>query len=246
MNTSLSEALTLAQAIKIDLERTNIADIQVVICPPLPWIIPISEIFSGTDVKIGAQNISSEASGPYTGEVAGFMLSDICDYVIIGHSERRQSMKESNETIRRKLITATNAGIRPVLCVGETLSERKSNETEGVIKEQIRSALTDLENPSKLVLAYEPVWAIGTGIPASPSQVVSVIDNTIRPELTRIYGDLPTSNTPILYGGSINHNNAMEFLKEDSIHGTLLGNASLNPRQFSSIAGLTTEAKVST
>ena len=246
MNTSLSEALTLALAIKTDLESTIMPDVQIVICPPFPWIVSVSEIFMETNIKIGAQNISSQTIGPYTGEVAASMLSDICEYVIIGHSERRQSMRENNETIGRKVVTAINAGINPILCVGETLSERQSNDTEGVIKKQISSALVNIENPSQLIIAYEPVWAIGTGLPASPSEVAEIIDNTIRPELRRIYGNLPAANTPILYGGSINHSNAMEFLKEDSIQGTLLGNASLNPKQFSRIARLTAEAKIST
>jgi triosephosphate isomerase len=115
-----------------------------------------------------------------------------------------------------------------------------------VIREQINKALTNVRNPTKLTIAYEPVWAIGTGSPASPSQVTKVIDNTIRPELTRIYGHSLGADMPILYGGSINNNNAMKFLKEDSIHGTLLGNASLNAKQFSDIARLTSEAKIST
>ena len=246
MNTSLPEAITLAHAIKLELENTVISATQVIICPPFPWIISVSEIFRDTNVKVGAQNISFETVGAYTGEIAGFMLSKICDYVIIGHSERRQVMGESNEAIGRKLIAATNAGISPILCVGETLLERQRNETEAIIKKQINTALTNLGNPSKLILAYEPAWAIGTGLPASPSQVVKVIDNTIRPELTRIYDHSVGSDIPILYGGSINDNNAMEFLKENSIHGTLLGSASLNAKQFSNIARLTSEAKIST
>ena len=246
MNTSLPEAIILAHAIKLELENTVISETQVVICPPFPWILPVSEIFKTTNVKLGAQNISFETVGSYTGEIAGFMLSEICDYVIIGHSERRQVMAESDEDIGRKLAAATNAGISPILCLGETLLERQRNETEAVIKKQISIALTNLKNPSKLILAYEPVWAIGTGLPASPCQVVKVIDNIIRPEITRICGRSVGPDIPILYGGSINDSNAIEFLKENSIHGTLLGSASLNAKQFSNIARLTSEAKIST
>ncbi|WP_050795112.1 triose-phosphate isomerase [Idiomarina sp. A28L] len=207
--------------------------VEVVICPPAVYLKTAAVLFEPTGVKLGGQNCSEHNSGAFTGEISAEMLSDIgCNYVIVGHSERRAIFAESNEMIAGKIKQAQQSNLLPVLCVGETLAEREANEVESVIREQLETALSDADF-DKLVIAYEPVWAIGTGKTATPEQAQ---------EVHRMIRDWVASKAPesaqriqILYGGSVKADNADTLFHQADIDGGLIGGASLNTEQFDAI-----------
>lgn len=210
--------------------------IEVVVCPPLIYINQVSQLLSNSKIKYGAQNVSANSNGAYTGEVSSEMLHDIgCSYVLIGHSERRSLNNESNIDIAGKLLAAVQAQITPVLCVGETLIERQSENTFVVIAGQISEIIEQVgvkifEN---VVIAYEPVWAIGTGETATPEQA-QIVHALIRRQLAEC--DICISkNIRIIYGGSVNANNASSLFKQKDIDGGLVGGASLNANDFINI-----------
>lgn len=207
----------------------------VVVCPPFPYLSNLRDQLSGSGIQIGAQNLSNHASGAYTGEVSAEMLVDAgCRWVIVGHSERRELFAESSELVAAKTATALEAGLNAIVCIGETLEDRQSGETENVISEQLQPVLEldGIERYAKqLVLAYEPVWAIGTGETASPEQAQQV-HQYIRAELNEELKDVS-----ILYGGSVKPGNAAELFAEPDIDGGLIGGASLNAEDFLNICG---------
>jgi triosephosphate isomerase len=200
----------------------------VILIPPFTSLASVGELVRNSRFKLGAQNMHWERSGAYTGEISGLFLKALgCEYVVIGHSERRHVMGETDDIINRKSKTALEIGLIPILCVGETEEERETGETEAVIERQIREALKDIEiEAHKMVFAYEPVWAIGTGKTATPQQVVEV-HKLIR-------GMLKKSST-ILYGGSVKPENVDTLMKEEEIQGALVGGASLKPESFARI-----------
>jgi triosephosphate isomerase len=212
------------------------ASVRLLVCPPYPYLNDLAQTLSGSGVALGAQNVSQHASGAFTGEVSAAMLRDVgCEFVIVGHSERRAIMGETSSVVAEKFAAALTVGLRPILCVGETLDEREQGRTEAVIDEQLRAVLdrVGIEAFATAVVAYEPVWAIGTGRSASPEQAQDVhrhIRNRLAadPEIA--------AGTQILYGGSVKGDNAAGLFTMPDIDGGLIGGASLKAGEFLAIA----------
>jgi triosephosphate isomerase len=221
--------------------RSAISDlaggVEILVCPAFTALFAVSNEIKGSNINIGAQNIFWEQKGAFTGEVSPAMLKDIgCSYVIIGHSERRQYFLESDEIVNKKIKTAIETGLIPILCVGETLEERKSGITFKVIEKQIKNGLASLrsEEVVLLVLAYEPVWAIGTGKIATPEQAQTA-HVFIRKTCAEMYGSETAERMRILYGGSVNSANISELIRKPDIDGGLVGGASLGVDSFTKI-----------
>ncbi len=217
----------------------DVAAVDVLVCPPFPYLIAVGEALQGSRIQLGAQNAFYERKGAYTGEVSPEMLWDCgCSYVILGHSERRHILGETDDVVRRKLALALDVGLRPILCVGETLEQREAGETMSVIERQLRSALEGLtpESLEQVVIAYEPVWAIGTGRNATPEQAQEV-HAMIRRLLRSLGGDTVSEQVRIQYGGSVKPDNARGLLEQPDVDGALVGGASLDPFQFEAIVG---------
>lgn len=211
--------------------------VDLLVCPPFPYLSQVGEQLAGSCVQLGAQTVSEHASGAYTGETAVSMLAELgCSHVIVGHSERRALYGESSADVGRKFVAAQAAGLIPILCVGETLEERESGETETVIDEQLDAVLDSagVATFSAAVIAYEPVWAIGTGMTATPEQAQAV-HRHIRGHLESLDGDVAGS-VKILYGGSVKGDNAGGLFSNPDIDGGLIGGASLKPADFLAIA----------
>jgi triosephosphate isomerase (TIM) len=209
---------------------------EIVVCPPSVCIPAAVEEARGR-VGIGGQNMSWEKEGAYTGEIsAGMLLAAGCSYVIIGHSERRQYFGETDDTVNRKLIAALNAGLVPIVCVGEVLQEREAGITEDVLRRQITNAVREISSlqASTMTIAYEPVWAIGTGKTATP-QIAAEAHRVIREKAAELLGEEVASELRILYGGSVKPDNAKALMSEIEIDGALVGGASLDPKSFAAI-----------
>ena len=249
MHTTPADAGELARTIA---SRTREAGVTRVICPPFVSLAAVRDALVDTDpdVGIGAQNIHHETAGAYTGEVSAPMLAGLASWVIVGHSERRRDFDETDERIGQKLGRATDAGLRAILCVGERAEERDAGRADAVVETQVRGALVSHEPASLaaagLVIAYEPVWAIGTGRTALGSDAAAMAD-TIRATLVALgWGDA-AGGVPVLYGGSVTAASIAEFLAEPSIDGALVGGASLKPDEMAGIvarAGLTARARL--
>ena len=237
MNTSVAEAQVLAKEVRAALDP--MPPVEVVLCPPFVSLHAVSKVIEGSPVSIGAQNMHHEEKGAYTGEVSGNMLSGICRYVILGHSERRLYFGESNELINLKLKAAISSGISPILCVGETQEQRDRGDAETAIEAQVNAGLADINDISQLVMAYEPVWAIGSGEAATPDVARAAIAGTIRESLSRTYGETAAANVPMLYGGSVTAENASQFASIEGVHGSLCGGSSLRADEFAEIARIT-------
>ena len=242
MNTTLAEAVALAEGVKVGAVRS--ADVEVILCPPAISLAAVSQAVAGSPVKVGAQNMHPEDSGAYTGEVSPPMLSGICDYVILGHSERRQLFGETDAFVNRKVLAALAHGLRPILCVGETLEQREAGAAAEVISAQVRAGLEGAGafDISGLVVAYEPIWAIGTGQAATPEIAAEIMGGAIQSSLADLLGNV-ASDIPLLYGGSVNAGNISEFAAQSCIHGALVGGASLQAESFVEIAVLAGEAR---
>lgn len=231
MNNTISEGLELVSKIKHVADNT---DVEAVVCVPFISLYSVKNELKDSNVKLGAQNMHWENSGAFTGEISPLMLKEIgIDYVIIGHSERRQYFNESNETVNKKVLAALKHNIDPILCVGETLQERESNIEEKVVKEQLLIALKDVseEDMKKIVIAYEPIWAIGTGKTASSddaNKMAEFIRNTVK----EIYSEEISEEVRIQYGGSVKPNNVTEIMNQYDIDGALVGGASLKADDF--------------
>ena len=217
--------------------------IEVVLCPPFVSLSAVAQAVQGTGIEVGAQNMHFEERGAFTGEVAPGMLSGLCNYVILGHSERRAIFGESDDMVNRKVGAAVAAGLRPILCVGETLAEREEGHATAVISQQLHDGLAGLHNVPGLVVAYEPVWAIGTGQAATPEIAQEIMGDVIQPVLRGLLGAEASRETPLLYGGSVNAGNIASFAGQDAISGALVGGASLDATQFTEIVRLTATAK---
>jgi triosephosphate isomerase len=234
MNKGLVEAQKSAEAIKSFILSNKNLHSEVVICPPFTSLETVRKVINGTGIKLGAQNVFYETNGPYTGEISCSMLKSCgCEYVIVGHSERRQKFHETNEIINMKVLKALDEGLKPILCVGETLQEHQDHITDAVIVEQVNQCLSQvpIEQVLNVVIAYEPVWAIGTGKNATPHQAESA-HNTIRKKLKKLYDDKTSKKMRIIYGGSITPRNAKELFASDTINGGLVGGASLDESSF--------------
>ncbi len=212
--------------------------ISLVLCPPALYLEAVLNQTKGSDVAVGAQNAYFQPAGAFTGEISSEMIADLgCTYVIIGHSERRQVFGESDQMINQKLAAVIAAGLQPIFCVGETLAEREAGETAQVIEHQFREGTKALnaEDFSKIVIAYEPVWAIGTGKVATPNQAETV-HSDLRKLIGSCYNSSLENSVSILYGGSVNSANAAELLAQPNIDGALVGGASLKADSFMAIA----------
>lgn len=210
----------------------------VLLCPPFTALAEVAEPIADTKILLGAQNMYWEKKGAYTGEVSPVMVKDAgCTYVIIGHSERRQYFGETDETVSKKVRAALEAGLKSIVCVGETEQQREADETESVIVEQLKGGLADLSpnEMSDIVIAYEPVWAIGTGKNATPEQAQEVHE-LIRNFISQIFGKPVAQSLLILYGGSVKPDNAAELMTQPDINGALVGGASLDAYSFEKIA----------
>lgn len=231
------EAIELANGLKRELFELDTQNIDIVICPAFTALSEVYEVVSDSNIKIGAQDVFWEDEGPFTGEISSKMLKDAgCKFVIIGHSERRLYLGETNETVNKKLKASLKNELAPILCVGETLSEREKGKTFEILDKQIYNGLKDLSEKEvlKIIFAYEPVWAIGTGITATPEQAQEA-QKYIRDLLKKLYNLDVASQVRIQYGGSVKPENIAELMKEPDIDGTLVGGASLTVSTFSSI-----------
>ncbi len=231
MNGSLAANAALLDLLKQGLGH---ADCEIAVCAPAPYLAQLQSLLSGSAIALGAQDVSAQASGAFTGEVSGAMLREFgVRYVLVGHSERRQYHAESDELVARKAQAALASGITPVVCVGETLAQREAGETEAVVRRQL-SAVVQRNGHclSEIVLAYEPVWAIGTGLTATPAQAQAV-HAVLRAQL--LAATTAAARIPILYGGSMNAANAAELLAQADIDGGLVGGASLKAADFLAI-----------
>ncbi len=237
MNTTVAEAVALAVELRRGLADFN--NVDRVLCPPFVSLAAVGQVLQGSSVRLGAQNVYFEPKGAYTGEVSPLMLADLCEFVIIGHSERRQYFAENGGIINRKVHAAMAAGLKPILCVGERLEENEAGRTEAVVGGQLESALAGIVVPESMVVAYEPVWAIGTGRAATGAQANETI-GFIRHRLAQICGQ---GDTRILYGGSVTAANTLEFLEQPEIDGALVGGASLKADEFINIVWQTSEIR---
>jgi len=232
MYTTARAAAELCRSLR---ERIDgLAGVEKLVCPPFVFLAHAGRELVGSSIKVGAQNVYWEEEGAYTGEVSPPMLVDLCEYVIIGHSERRKYFGETDETVNRRLKAALAHGLRPIMCVGETLEEREAGRTEEVLLRQVRGGLADVDMPVAFVLAYEPVWAIGTGVPATGPMANETI-GVIRQELASLYGRELAEAARIQYGGSVTPDNVAEFMSQSQIDGALVGGASLKADAFAAI-----------
>jgi triosephosphate isomerase len=232
MNTSLPEAVQLVMQMVPELIKVN--TVETLLCPPFISLASVKEIIKSTTIKLGAQNLFYMEKGAYTGEISPIMLTNFCEYVIIGHSERRQYFQETGEITNKKVKAAQKAGLKPILCVGEKLAEKEAGITENIISGQLTAGLEGIDAINGLVIAYEPVWAIGTGKAATGEQANQTI-GFIRQLLAHKYGHKTAQEIRILYGGSVTPENTIEFMKQPEIDGGLVGGASLKADQFISI-----------
>jgi triosephosphate isomerase len=219
----------------------GIAGVERVVCPPSMWLFPTQKELDGTDIAVGTQNVHWETKGAFTGELSPSMLKEACRYAIIGHSERRHIFGEKDDMINRKVKAALEAGLLPILCVGETRFEREGGRTEEVLTQQLFGSLRDIDLPEGFIVAYEPVWAIGTGIPAT-GEIANETIEMIRSEIDTFAGEV-ASTVRILYGGSVTADNIAEFISQPGIDGALVGGASLNAESFTAIVRQTAEIK---
>ncbi|MBI2442078.1 MAG: triose-phosphate isomerase [Lentisphaerae bacterium] len=235
MNNSVAEALALVEEIKR--QAAEIKGIEIVLCPPFTALPAVSNAISGTNLDLGAQNMHWEKAGAFTGEISAAMLRELyCHYVILGHSERRTLFGETDASVNGKVKTALASSLRPIVCVGETHAQRQAGKTESVVSVQVREGLNDIgaDQLAAVVIAYEPVWAIGTGKTATPRQAQEV-QAFIRKLLEEMAGARLAQSVRIIYGGSVTPDNARELFREPDIDGALVGGASLNAESFLAI-----------
>jgi len=235
MNKTVEEARSLVLEMSRNLR--DIKGVEIVLCPPFPALLAVSAMLQGTDIGLGAQNLHWEEKGAFTGEVSPGMVAEFCQYVIIGHSERRAYFGETDEKVNRKVHAALSHGLTPIVCVGETENEYESGRTGEVVRRQISLGLANID-PAKaagLVVAYEPVWAIGTGKASSGENANAVLADHIRPALAGLFGAETAQAIRIQYGGSVTAANADEFFSQPEIDGALVGGASLKLDEFTGI-----------
>jgi len=235
MNKTVTEALALVDDLKNEL--ANIKEVDIVVCPPFTALCEVSKALRDSNIRLGAQDMSEHNAGAYTGEIAAEMLTELSvRYVILGHSERRQYHKESDELIAKKARAAHAASLQPIICVGETLAERETGQMEKVLETQVRGSLTGLskEQMVETIIAYEPVWAIGTGKTATTAQAQEA-HAFIRGLLVKMFDEATARRVRIQYGGSVKSSNARELMNQPDVDGALVGGASLEARSFADI-----------
>jgi len=232
MNTTIEEAVRLARDLRQSLD--NITGVEKVVCPPYISLAAVRGELAGSSLKVGAQNMYSEDKGAFTGEISPVMLEGLCEYVILGHSERRQYFAENDLMLSKKVAAAIKHNLKPILCIGENLQQYEAGQTLAVVTEQLKTSLAGLSRCETLTIAYEPVWAIGTGR-AATGQLAQEIIACVRSFISTKYSLGPAGEVRILYGGSVNPGNIAEFMAQPDIDGALVGGASLKAADFSAI-----------
>jgi len=235
MNKTVAEGVALATGLKETL--ADVVDMELAVCPTATVLSAVSAVLAGSNIGVGAQNMYWEESGAFTGEISPPMVKELAEYVIIGHSERRQFFGETDQTVNRKLKAALAHGITPIVCIGESLEQNKAGETVAFVGGQIRGAFADVsaEDAAKVVLAYEPIWAIGTGLTATPEDADRIIQAAIRDVLVELYDAATAEALRVQYGGSVKPGNMAEFIVMPNIDGALVGGASLKVDSFTGI-----------
>ena len=239
MNKTVPEARELTVSLNGQLdEKDNVTH---VVCPPFISLAAVAEELEGSTIRVGAQNAHYEDSGAFTGEVSVSMLAGVCEYVIVGHSERRQLFGETDVTVNRKTIAALASGLKPIVCVGESLEQREQGRAESVVANQVSEGLASIKSSEGLLVAYEPIWAIGTGVAATPADAQHVM-SSIRSVLSETFGATAAGRVPLLYGGSVSPDNAAGYFAEADVNGALVGGASLQADSFAAISRQASEA----
>lgn len=243
MHKTIQEAVAFAKAVKEPLNTYTGVD--KAICAPAVQLVPLASALSGSSIQLGAQNLFWEDQGAYTGEISPVMLKGICQLVIIGHSERRAYFHETDETVNRKIKAALAHDLTPIVCVGESLEQNEAGETEGFVGQQVRAAFEGIseQDARNIVVAYEPIWAIGTGKAATPQEANRIIGEVVRGTLGQLYGDDTARQIRIQYGGSMKPANVRELMEQPEIDGGLVGGASLQPDSFIELVTVTAELR---
>jgi triosephosphate isomerase len=243
MYKTIGEAVTLVRELRSALD--GLEGCEVAVCPPFTALAAVREALAGSTIRLGAQNVHWEDEGAFTGEVSPLMLRGLCEYVIIGHSERRQHFGETDEMVNKKLVAALAHGLKPILCVGENIDQNRAGETETVVGGQVRADLAGIssEQVRLITIAYEPIWAIGTGLAATGDDANRIIGGTVRRTLAALYGDEVAQAVRIQYGGSVKPDNIAEFMEQPEIDGALVGGASLKAADFTAIVKESLKAK---
>ena len=242
MNNTVDEAVNFVRQIRVGLN--NIKNVESVVCPPFVALSSVAEVLTATRIKVGAQNIYYEPKGAYTGEVSVGMIKPYCQYVILGHSERRAYFGETDENVNKKVKVALSNDITPIVCVGETLEQNEAGDTDAFVSGQVKAALSGLskEQVTNCVIAYEPIWAIGTGKTAKPAEAGRIIGVTVRGAVADIFGGDTADLIRIQYGGSANPENCGDYMAHPDIDGALVGGASLKTG-FVDMVRVTSEVK---
>lgn len=235
MNAEADRTVELATRLRRGIAGVN--EVEVVVCPPFVSLIPVKNALKESSIKLGAQNVCYEEDQGYTGEISPKMLTGLCEYVILGHSDRRQHFGDTDDVVNRKMAAVSRTALRPILCVGEGLKEREAGKTSEVIARQLTSALVGVSCTGPLTVAYEPIWAMDTG-KAIRGKQANAAAQLIRNALANLYGSEAAETVRVLYGGSITADNVSEFIEQSEIDGALVGKASLEADQFADIAHL--------
>lgn len=243
MHKTPAEAIDFVDSLQDELQR--LSQIDRVVCPPYIALQVVAATLANTGIGVGAQDIHWAESGAYTSNISANMLVGIADYTIVGHSETRQYLGVTDEDVNKKAKAALKHGIQPIVAMGETLSQNEAGETATVCDRQIRAALADIspEDMSNVIIAYEPIWAIGTGKTATPEQAQNIIGGVVRPAIAELYGDDIAQATRILYGGSMKPDNCSDLMKQPDIDGGLIGGASLKKDDFLALVRISIEVK---
>jgi triosephosphate isomerase len=241
MNKTVDEAVALAAAIKDAVD--HVSSVDRVVCPPFVDLPAVQKVLAGSNIAVGAQNVHWAANGAYTGEVSLGMLKGLAAYVIIGHSERRQYFGETDESVNKKTKATLEAGLTPIVCVGESLEQNERGETDAFVSGQVKAALDGLtgDQVTQLVIAYEPIWAIGTGRAATSQQANDICGGVVRKTVATLYGAEVAEATRILYGGSTNEKNIREIMAQPDIDGALIGGAALKVESYGEMVRGTAE-----
>ena len=229
MNTTVHQAGFLAAAIRNNLE--DITGVEVVLCPPYISLPEVAHALKGANIRVGAQNMHHEDKGAFTGEISPLMIQGLCRYVILGHSERRRDFGETDDLVSRKANKALSCNLRPIICVGEGLEARKEGRAGEVVSRSLAGSLAGIKSPKGVVVAYEPIWAIGTGEAATGEQAQEMC-RLVRRQLADLFGEDAAERVSVLYGGSVSPDNIKEFVSQPDIDGALVGGASLSSDQF--------------
>lgn len=235
MHKPIEEAQSLVEELKRELEGVEGCDVAV--CPPSVALDAVRGLLADSSIGLGAQNMHWEEEGAFTGEISPLMLAGLCDYVIIGHSERRRIFGETDEWVNKKLHAALSHDLRPIVCVGEDLEQNEAGRTEEFVGQQVRAAFDGVtaEQATAVTVAYEPIWAIGTGVPAHGAEANDIIRRAVRSVLADLYDEAAAETIRVQYGGSVKPHNVTEFLAQPEIDGALVGGASLDARDFAEI-----------